>query len=534
MNHVSYLSDNLALEISEITQQILDFSEGKMVITDTDWRIIAFNHSFTSFAKNYTGLSPEPGMNLHELYSRDFKYLHPDLVNKSLESIYHTRKLRLEQGEEFEHINGFIFRGKQKPLRSRYRPLYDDLNQVIGFVETHHTIEKENNELTDLQQINEELKEGYWHQSRLLEKAETDRSFSDQMLWGIFQASPEGIGLLGLDGKLEKANPALLNILGLNPDEIQSLTFDSCIHKQDKKQFLKLFEELITGKRDTYQVEIRILKSAHETIFGLANVSILRDSAGKAQHVICMLSDITARKRLKENLRIKNKALEKANSYLDNFVHAIAHDLRAPIANLKQVAELLLMLNTDGDPIYSKLGISVERLDRTVSGLINIIDAQRVNDNSIEIISFEQNMERLSEDFSDLITRLNANIKTDFQVQEICYIAPYLESIMRNLFQNSLKYAHPARRPQISLSTKEIDGEVLFSIQDNGIGINLEEVGDRLFRPFKRFSQQAEGNGIGLHLVKSMVEKNDGRIEVQSRPGQGTRFNVYLNPYQKR
>ena len=137
------------------------------------------------------------------------------------------------------------------------------------------------------------------------------------------------------------------------------------------------------------------------------------------------------------------------------------------------------------------------------------------------------------EDFSDLITNLDADIKTDFQVRKICYIAPYLESIMRNLFQNSLKYAHPRRRPQISLSTRKLDDQILFSIQDNGIGMNLDEVGDRLFRPFKRFTQQAEGNGIGLHLVKSMVEKNDGQIEVKSQPGSGTRFNIYLKPYQK-
>ena len=147
------------------------------------------------------------------------------------------------------------------------------------------------------------------------------------------------------------------------------------MHRQDAKRFLNLFEDLISEKRGTFQAEIRIIKSDRERVSALVNVSALKDRAGNIQHVICMLSDITSRKKLKENLRIKNKALEKANTYLDNFVHAIAHDLRAPIANLKQVAELLLMLNADGDPIYSKLEISVERLDRTVSGLINIIDA---------------------------------------------------------------------------------------------------------------------------------------------------------------
>ena len=533
MNQISYNLANLTLESPDITQQVLNFCEEAIVITDPDWRIKAYNDSYSLLIENITGLVPEMGMRLPELYAQDIDKNQPDLLSRSIETVYNARKIHLSLREDLEYTDSFFHQGKLKHYRSRYRALIDDTDELIGFIEVHRKIDQQDHQIKDLQQINEELKKGYRYQSHLLVKAETDKSFSNQMLWGIFQASPVGIGLLNVDGKLEKANPALLDILGLRSIEIQSITFDSIIHRQDNKRFLNLFEDLITGKQDTFQAEIRVVKSDQELVSVLVNVSVLKDNSDHIQHVICMLSDISSRKKLKENLRIKNKALQKANTYLDNFVHAIAHDLRAPIANLKQVAELLLMLNADGDPIYSKLEISVERLDRTVSGLINIIDAQRVNDNSIALVSFDQNMHRLTEDFSDLITRLDADIKTDFQVREICYIAPYLESIMRNLFQNSLKYAHPRRRPLISLSTKKLDDQVLFSIQDNGIGINLDEVGDRLFRPFKRFTQQAEGSGIGLHLVKSMVEKNDGQIEVKSQLGRGTRFNIYLKPYQK-
>lgn len=232
-------------------------------------------------------------------------------------------------------------------------------------------------------------------------------------------------------------------------------------------------------------------------------------------------------------LASKNQALKKANGYLDNFVHAIAHDLRTPIANLKQIAELLLMLESSDDPIYSKLELSVDRLDRTVQGLINIIDAQRIENKSISTISFEKSLQALQEDFADKIRELGATVRTDFAVKDISYIAPYLESIIRNLFQNALKYSQKGRSPEMYIKTRKEGPYTLFSIQDNGIGMNLEEVGDRLFRPFKRFSNQAEGNGIGLHLVKSMVEKNNGYIHVDSKPGIGTRFDIYLTAYSK-
>ena len=533
MNQIAPNLPLQSLEISSIAQQILNFSTYPVVITDSDWHIVAYNRPYELFIENIVGTFPEIGLELPALFSKNPERKQADMLNQSIETIYQARKVFLAMGERFEHQNSFVINGEFIHYRTQYNALIDNQGEVIGFIESHQSMDAQNYQLQDLQKINEELKEGYLYQSHLLAKAETDRSFSDQMLWGIFQASPVGIGLLSLSGELKKANPSLVEILGLKSEEIQSITLSKLIHPQDLKRFTKPFEELINGKRESFQSEIRILRPNHEQVCGLANISILKDINDNAQHVICMLSDISSRKRLKENLRLKNRALQKANTYLDNFVHAIAHDLRAPIANLKQVAELLLMLNANGDPIYSKLEISVERLDRTVSGLINIIDAQRVSENSIAHISFEGNMARLMEDFSDQIAQQDASINTDFKVKEICYIAPYLESIMRNLFQNSLKYAHPKRKPQITISNQKKDGMVLFSIQDNGIGINLEEVGERLFRPFKRFTQQAEGNGIGLHLVKSMVEKNEGRIEVQSQPGHGTRFDVYLKPYQK-
>lgn len=234
---------------------------------------------------------------------------------------------------------------------------------------------------------------------------------------------------------------------------------------------------------------------------------------------------------LEERVYARTKELEKTNSYLDNFVHATAHDLRSPVANLKQISNLMIMIQENDDPILDKLSKSVERLDRTVSGLIKIIDAQKIENEVTKTLFFAEKMEQIMDDFKNQIQELNAKINTDLQVEEIVYLEPYLDCIMRNLIQNALKYSSPKRAPKILISTYREDGYIVLKIEDNGIGINLEEAGNRLFRAFKRFTDQSSGTGLGLHLVKSMVDKNDGKVVVESTVDIGTTFFIYLMEY---
>ncbi|MEL7342044.1 MAG: ATP-binding protein [Bacteroidota bacterium] len=305
----------------------------------------------------------------------------------------------------------------------------------------------------------------------------------------------------------------------------------SVARSEDIDLDLKLFDELVQGERESYQIEKRFIRPDGKIIWGLLNVSMLRDADGEIYNAVGMVSDITTKKHLAGNLERKNQELIRANAYLDNFVHAIAHDLRAPIANLRQISSLLLMLNQDDDPVFKKLEISVNRLDNTVSGLISIIDAQKVTSQSIKLCKFQEVLNLIKADFKSLIREKQVSIQAEFQVKTVSYIKPFLESVIRNLVQNAIKYAREDVQPSIRLSTYQQDEYIVLEVEDNGIGIDLEKVGNRLFRPFKRFTEQADGKGIGLHLVKSMVEKNGGKIVVQSQPGHGTTFKVYLLPY---
>ena len=118
-----------------------------------------------------------------------------------------------------------------------------------------------------------------------------------------------------------------------------------------------------------------------------------------------------------------------------------------------------------------------------------------------------------------------------FEKEEICYVAPFMKSIMRNLLSNALKYRSNKRPLVIEVSTKPAGQLMLLEVKDNGIGLDLKRYGKKLFKPFERLTKQASGQGLGLHLVKTMVERNGGYIEVDGSEDMGMCFRLYLKPY---
>ena len=115
--------------------------------------------------------------------------------------------------------------------------------------------------------------------------------------------------------------------------------------------------------------------------------------------------------------------------------------------------------------------------------------------------------------------------------ETINYVEGYIRSIVGNMISNALKYAYPDRPPRLDIDFDMKDDHYIIHFTDNGMGIDLDKYGKDLFKPFKRFSSEGKGMGIGLHMINNMVQKNGGRIDVKSKPGEGTKFSVYLKEY---
>ncbi|WP_062546126.1 sensor histidine kinase [Rufibacter tibetensis] len=174
----------------------------------------------------------------------------------------------------------------------------------------------------------------------------------------------------------------------------------------------------------------------------------------------------------------------------------------------------------------------VKKLQSTLDGLMELLRYQGTTGPEALFLRFGEVYYALEYGFAGVIRELQAEIRTDFAEGETIVLpSAYLESILKNLLGNALKYRSPDRKPQVWVSTTMLPGHVLLRVRDNGVGIDPEKHRDQLFKPFERFHASTEGTGLGLHMISNIVQRNGGHIEVESQPGLGTTFSVYLREY---
>jgi signal transduction histidine kinase len=146
-----------------------------------------------------------------------------------------------------------------------------------------------------------------------------------------------------------------------------------------------------------------------------------------------------------------------------------------------------------------------------------------------ERISFEAMFNQVTESIAEQIKKINAEIKIDFsECTYIDYPPLHLQSIMQNLLTNALKYRQPSKRLKIEITTKRSNGKVCLTIKDNGMGFDAHKYGKKVTGLFKRLHTHVEGKGIGLYIIKSIVNSHGGKIEIISEPNKGATFNIYL------
>lgn len=232
-------------------------------------------------------------------------------------------------------------------------------------------------------------------------------------------------------------------------------------------------------------------------------------------------------------IRELNEKLQKTNDYLEEFTYTVSHDLKTPLTTLNLS---LHFLEQTEDPeskmtYIDLIGKAAKRFEKTIKGLIEILDVQTKNQKLVKKISLDELFEDARDGILATTAAKDITISPDFMVSDVHYLAPYLNSIFSNLLGNAVKYRSPERPLEITVSSRRKGNAVALVFADNGEGIDLEKNGARLFTPFARFNSRQEGKGIGLYIIKKMIEKNGGRIEVESEKGKGTRFTIYLKEY---
>ena len=234
----------------------------------------------------------------------------------------------------------------------------------------------------------------------------------------------------------------------------------------------------------------------------------------------------------KEQLELYAKALERTNKDLEEFAYISAHDMKSPISTINGLLELMEKKNAVKEThthLFELLKGSATRTKKTIQALNDSIAFKKTLTIRREEISFEEILGRVREILAEPIFASKAGITADFSHCPRAYFpAIHLQSILQNMVSNAIKYAKDGEAPRIDIATATEEHQVVLTVKDQGIGMDLQLYGDRLFHLFQRFHTHKEGMGVGLYLVYSIVEAYGGRIVVDSHVDQGTIFRIYL------
>jgi len=227
-------------------------------------------------------------------------------------------------------------------------------------------------------------------------------------------------------------------------------------------------------------------------------------------------------------IRLLNEKLQAAYEELDTFSYTVSHDLRTPLTSIKTYAELLLKnksIDENGQKMLSRILIGADKMNFLIKEILNLarVGRSEINFETVDIASLLKEIRSeiwsaFKADRTELVLGQLPNIKGDKTM---------IAQVFTNLIGNAVKYSAMVDKPKVEVSAYVDGGETIYAVKDNGIGIDNRYY-DRVFELFKRMDnvKEIEGTGVGLAIVKRVVEKHNGRVWFESKLNVGSTFFV--------
>ncbi len=356
-------------------------------------------------------------------------------------------------------------------------------------------------------------------------KAEEAQRELETRYRSLFEGVPVGIYKTSPKGELIDVNPALRDMLGY-PDKDTLLkvnVFDIHVNIEDRKRW----QSLIKSEKVVRDFEMQLRRYDGQTIWVRDNAQVVKDSKGKVLYYEGSLEDITKTKKAAEELHQYTVELEESNQELDAFSHTVAHDLKNPLNNIFSFAQVLEKAHTT--MTNEKLQHYLHTITQNGSRMRNIIDElfllSKVRKLEMDLVPLDMAsiVSSAQQRLVYMIEQYKAEvILTDTWPKSLGY-GPWVEEVWVNYISNAIKYGGSPPRVELG-ATVQLDGNIRFWVRDNGSGVSPEEK-KRLFTPFTRLSQiRVEGYGLGLSIVRRIVEKIGGQVGMESKIGTGSTF----------
>ena len=405
-----------------------------------------------------------------------------------------------------------------------WKPIYDNKNIFIGYRTTIHDI-------TDRK------------------KAEESLHASEQKFRLMFETSPLGMVLCEMDGTFVHANRAYLDIIGYPHEEAIKLSYwDVTPRDYDTNEAKQLRAMKETGRYGPYEKEY--IRKTGQRVPVLLNGMVVKDANG-VERIWSIVEDITDRKVAEETRLNLHKELEIKNKELESILYAASHDLKSPLVNIQGFSYELAgscdlirstlatdeknpeikktldtALNKDIPEALDFILTSTSKMDLLLTGLLDLCRLGNA-EKKIETIDMNAMIADVAASMEYQIKEAAAKVEFESLVSCLGDV-PQISRVFSNLLTNAIKFLDKSRQGHIRIYSSRQDNQNIYCIEDNGIGI-APEYHEMIFEIFYQLEpDRIKGDGLGLTIVKRIIDRHNGQVWVESEAGKGSKFFVSL------
>jgi PAS domain S-box-containing protein len=368
---------------------------------------------------------------------------------------------------------------------------------------------------------------------------------SEERFRAMFDSAAIGTGVLDLEGRVVTSNRALEQMLGYEKHELEGRSAGELTYPDDRAREVELFTELASGAREEYRLEKRVLSKGGGVVWAHHTVSLVRDAFTKPSFAIAMLEDITPRKRAdEERIRLEGQ-LRQAQKMeaIGQLAGGVAHDFNNLLTAIRGYSEFALNRVGEDDVALRKdieeIAKSADRASSLTRQLLAFSRKQLLQPRVLQlndvVSEVDKMLRRLIGEDIEVVTvfgRALGRVKAD---------PGQIEQVLVNLVVNARDAMPDGGKLTIETSNVDVGEElaaehdglsagryVMLAVRDTGHGIDAETK-SRLFEPFFTTKETGKGTGLGLATVYGIVKQSGGYVLVESEPGKGAAFKIFLH-----
>ncbi|WP_158233214.1 PAS domain S-box protein [Reichenbachiella sp. 5M10] len=349
-----------------------------------------------------------------------------------------------------------------------------------------------------------------------------------EQLETIYEHSPLGIALSD-QGRLMKVNQAFCDLLGYTAEEVLALTFMDFTFDEDLLESGRGYQRMIKGEIDKFTLKKKYIRKDGGVLYAKTNISAVRDEQGNIKYEVVVIEDVSEQESAERQRNALMLQLERSNQELNEYAHVVSHDLKSPLRSVSTLVSWIKqdcenLSDTDVHKNLDLIEATAERMEDLINGILTYSEISSGVERE-DFVSVDQVVRGLIETLyipkhvELTIAKALPRIKADeIRVQQL----------FQNLMSNAINYCDQ-KQGKVEIDYIEEGEHYVFSIRDNGEGIP-KEYHEKIFGIFQSLNtdENRESTGIGLSIVKKIVDLYDGEVYLDSGVGVGTTFFVKL------